>query len=77
MVKEVQAYPWSSYGEYIKKPEICDTQFAFSLFSANSKEALYLWEKFNKEINNPAFRKQHLSAKSLHFSLLTLFLAAA
>jgi len=52
MVKEIQAYPWSSYGEYIKKPEICDTQFALSLFSANSKEALSLWEKFNKEINN-------------------------
>ena len=31
MVKEIQAYPWSSYGEYIKKPEICDTQFALVL----------------------------------------------
>ena len=52
ILKEIQAYPWSSYGEYTRKAEICDTQFALGLFSTNSKEALYLWEKFNMENNN-------------------------
>jgi REP element-mobilizing transposase RayT len=52
IAKEIQAYPWSSYREYTKKQEICDTQFALSLFSGDSKEALSLWEKFNQENNN-------------------------
>jgi len=52
IVKEIQTYPWSSYGEYIKTAELCDTEFALSLFSPNPKEALYLWEKFNQEKNN-------------------------
>ena len=52
IAKEIQAYPWSSYREYTKKQEICDTQFALNLFSGNSKEALSLWEKFNQENNN-------------------------
>ncbi|MTI86024.1 MAG: transposase [Firmicutes bacterium] len=49
IVKEIQAYPWSSYGEYTKKAEICDTRFALSLFTANPKDALSLWKKFNQE----------------------------
>jgi hypothetical protein len=52
IAKEIQAYPWSSYREYTKKQEICDTQFALSLFSGDSKEALSLWKKFNQENNN-------------------------
>jgi len=51
VVREIQTYPWSSYGEYTKKAEICDTRFALSLFSTKPKEALYLWEKFNQENN--------------------------
>ena len=52
IVKEIQTYPWSSSKEYTKKAEICDTGFALGLFSANLKEALYLWKKFNQENNN-------------------------
>jgi len=33
IVKEIGQYPWSSYQEYITKPEICDTAFALKLFS--------------------------------------------
>jgi len=52
MVKKIQDYPWSSYREYTKKQEICDTQFALNLFSKNSQEALILWEKYNQENNH-------------------------
>ena len=52
IVKKIQAYPWSSYREYTKKQETCDTQVALNLFSRDSKEALSLWEKFNQENNN-------------------------
>ena len=27
VTKEIQAYPWSSYREYVQKPEFCDTQW--------------------------------------------------
>ncbi len=52
IVKEIQAYPWSSYGEYTNKGRICDTRFVLSLFSADSTDALFLWEKFHQENND-------------------------
>ena len=52
IAKEIQAYPWSSYREYTRKQEIYDIQFALSLFSGDSKEALSLLEKFNQENNS-------------------------
>jgi REP element-mobilizing transposase RayT len=51
MVKKAAEYPWSSYGEYIKKPKICDTEFALSLFSKDREEAIKLFKKFNLEEN--------------------------
>jgi len=52
VVKEIEQYPWSSYREYMTKPEICDTKFALKLFSEDYQEALELWEKFNHAKNN-------------------------
>jgi putative transposase len=51
-VKGIERYPWSSYQEYITKPEICDTKFALKLFSKNYQEALELWQRFNQAENN-------------------------
>lgn len=52
ITKEIQAYPWSSYREYIDKPAICTTQFAMSLFSEDPAAALNLLRKFHQKINN-------------------------
>ncbi len=52
IVKEIQDYPWSSYGEYVQRPVLCDTEFAFKIFSKDPKEALKLWVKFNQELTN-------------------------
>lgn len=49
IVKEIHDYPWSSYGEYTKRADLCDTRQALNMFSKNAKEALLLWEKFNRE----------------------------
>jgi putative transposase len=50
--KEVERYPWSSYREYITKPEICDTAFALKLFSEDYQDAFALWQEFNQAENN-------------------------
>ena len=52
IVKEIEQYPWSSYQEYITKPEICDTAFALKLFSEDYQEAFALWQEFNQVENN-------------------------
>jgi len=52
MVKEIQAYPWSSYHEYIKNANLCDTKFALGLFASNAQQALKLWKEFNQEKND-------------------------
>ncbi len=52
IVKDIQTYPWSSYGEYKNKAQICDTRFALNKFSVNLTDALYLWEKFHQENND-------------------------
>ena len=52
IVKEIGQYPWSSYQEYITKPEICDTAFALKLFSEDYQEAFALWQEFNQAENN-------------------------
>lgn len=31
-IAEVDAYPWSSYGEYVREPRICSTMFVLDLF---------------------------------------------
>ena len=50
--KEVEQYPWSSYQEYITKPEMCDAAFTLKLFSEDYQEAFALWQEFNQAENN-------------------------
>ncbi len=47
IIKKVDDYPWSSYHEYIEKPRLCDTEFAFALFSGDVE----LFKVFNHENN--------------------------
>ena len=52
ITKEIEAYPWSSYREYIQKPVLCNIKYAINFFSKDSKEALKMWVKFNQEKTN-------------------------
>lgn len=51
IVKDIANYRWSSYGEYIGKPRICDVEFALNMFSDDREEAIELFKKFNSEEN--------------------------
>ncbi|MEG6523513.1 transposase [Desulfotomaculum sp. 1211_IL3151] len=47
MVKNIADYPWSSYGEYVGEPRICDVEFGYNLFSTNRVKAVKLFKEFN------------------------------
>ncbi|NSW81683.1 MAG: transposase [Syntrophothermus sp.] len=49
VVPEVKAYPWSSYHEYVSKPDLVDTEFVLSLFGKNRKQALSDFQRFHTE----------------------------
>ncbi len=46
IVNDINDYRWSSFQEYIKKPIITDTDFAFRLFSPDREKAFKLFETF-------------------------------
>lgn len=52
IVKTVEEYKWSSYGEYIKDAKIVDVGQAFNYFSADLEEALPLFMTFMNTENN-------------------------
>jgi REP element-mobilizing transposase RayT len=52
IVKEVQAYPWSSYLEFSQKSVICNTKFVLDMFSVDHQKALKMWFAFIQENNN-------------------------
>lgn len=47
IVKNIADYPWSSYGEYVGEPRICDIEFGLNIFSINRANAIKLFEEFN------------------------------
>ena len=47
IVKNIADYPWSSYGEYVGEPRICDVEFALNMFSTNRVNAVKLFKEFN------------------------------
>lgn len=52
MVNKISEYPWSSYGEYIEKPKICNLEFALNLFCEDDREeAIRLFKEFNLTSN--------------------------
>ena len=52
IVKNLEDYPWSSYKEYLKTSRICRTDYGFSLFHVEPKQAKKLLIDFHKEIND-------------------------
>lgn len=51
IVKSVGDYKWSSYGEYVESPWICNTDFALGLYSDNKDKALMLFKEHNVQEN--------------------------
>ena len=54
VTKLVQDYKWSSYGEYINGPVICDTTFVLDQFKGDrysSKETIEAFKKFSNKNN--------------------------
>ena len=47
---KLNTYNWSSYNEYIKRPVICNTAFALSLFSPDTSKALEQFKEFNQNV---------------------------
>lgn len=52
MVKDISAYKWSSYNEYIKEAVVINKDFVLGMFSNDKAKALELFCKFNYQKNN-------------------------
>ena len=50
ITQKLNTYNWSSYNEYIKRPVICNTAFALSLFSPDTSKALEQFKEFNQNV---------------------------
>jgi len=51
LTKNAQEYKWSSYNEYIKKPEIIDADFTLQIFSNSREKAIELFIEHTNEKN--------------------------
>lgn len=51
IVKNISEYQWSSYGEYIGRPDICNVKYVLDMFSPNKERAIRLFEEFNLASN--------------------------
>lgn len=54
IVKRLEDYKWSSYNEYIGKPDICSTDFCLDMFSSNREKAVELFKEYNAKENQDA-----------------------
>jgi REP element-mobilizing transposase RayT len=52
MVKDISAYKWSSYNEYIKEAVVINKYFVLGMFSNDKAKAIELFCKFNYKKNN-------------------------
>lgn len=52
IVKDIADYRWSSFGEYIGEPGICDIDFALNMFSTDREKAVKLFKEFNLAEND-------------------------
>lgn len=53
MVEDIKDYKWSSYGEYIDKTIITDTDFVLDIINNDRKKAISMFKNFHqKESNN-------------------------
>jgi REP element-mobilizing transposase RayT len=54
--KNVAAYKWSSYGDYVGKGDgLTDTKFVLEIYSKHISEQIRLFEEFTKESNEDEF----------------------
>lgn len=49
LCREISAYKWSSYNDYLHNIGITDIEFGLSFFNDNKKETLMLFDKYMKE----------------------------
>lgn len=52
IVKDIGAYKWSSYSEYMEKNEMIDTDFAFKMFDDDREKAIGSFTEFHKIISD-------------------------
>ncbi len=52
IVGKIEEYKWSSYQEYLKKPEVVDIDFLLEMFDDNRENALLRFIEFNNEVND-------------------------
>ena len=52
LVDNIELYKWSSYGEYIGKPQIVDVDFILGIYNSERSKAIEYFDRFSRENNN-------------------------
>jgi len=52
LTKDITAYPWSSYGEYLNPPKIMNIGYTLRMFDSDKHQAIERFIKFNQEANH-------------------------
>ena len=66
MVKELSAYVWSSYNDYIgKKSIVTDTHFILNFYNPDPVKALEIFKKFTEQKNQDRFLDDEVKKKPL------------
>lgn len=52
LVDNIELYKWSSYGEYIGKPQIVDVDFILGIYNSERAKAIEYFDRFSRENNN-------------------------
>jgi REP element-mobilizing transposase RayT len=52
IVKDIKAYKWSSYNEYINEAVVINKDFVLEMFSSDKKKAIEMFSKFNCQKSN-------------------------
>lgn len=64
-VSDLINYKWSSYGEYVKKPDICNVNVVLNLFSDIIEVAIKKFELYSNEINEYSFLEMKICTNAL------------
>ena len=51
IAEKIEDYKWSSYSEYIGKPNICNTDICLDMLSTNREKAIELFKEYNSKDN--------------------------
>ncbi|NLO38094.1 MAG: transposase [Ruminiclostridium sp.] len=58
LCKELSEYKWSSYNDYLRKPELTDTAFIRRIFSESAEQAIKAYREFMKEEQDDKFLEE-------------------